>query len=81
LRGPSTPADFEPRRIGGFADKAGTSILLIRPAFWSALLPRFPRCLGASVPKLFPSSANRVRGSQLRPPNRNFRVPCSRADQ
>jgi hypothetical protein len=29
---------------------------LIRPAFWSALLPRFPWCLGAIVPKLFPSS-------------------------
>jgi hypothetical protein len=27
--------------------------LLIRPAFWSALLPRFPRCLGVVVPKLF----------------------------
>lgn len=26
----------------------------VRPAGWSALLPRFPWCLGASVPKLFP---------------------------
>ena len=34
-------------------------MLLIRPAFWSALLPRFPRCLGASVPKLFPSLETR----------------------
>jgi hypothetical protein len=41
-------------RGGGFADRAGTSILLIRPAFWSALLLRFPWCLGAIVPKLFP---------------------------
>jgi hypothetical protein len=27
---------------------------LIRPAFWLALLPRFPRCLGGIVPRLFP---------------------------
>jgi hypothetical protein len=27
---------------------------LIRPAFWSALLPRFAWCLGVIVPKLFP---------------------------
>jgi hypothetical protein len=27
---------------------------LSRLAFWSALFPRFARCLGASVPKLFP---------------------------
>jgi hypothetical protein len=30
--------------------------LLIRPAFWSALLPRFPWCLGVIVPKLFPKA-------------------------
>ena len=40
---------------GGFFDRAGTSILLIRPAVWSALLPRFPWCLGVVVPKLFSS--------------------------
>ena len=41
---------------GGFADKAGFSILLTRLAFWPALLPCFPRCSGAIVPKLFPRS-------------------------
>jgi hypothetical protein len=54
------PPGFEPSTRsfangdGGFADRAGTAILLIRPAFWSALLPRLSRCLGEIVPKLFP---------------------------
>ena len=30
-------------------------MLLTRLAFWSALTARFARCLGVSVPKLFPS--------------------------
>ena len=42
-------------------------MLLIRPAFWSALLPRFPWCLGAIVPKLFPT----LRVTRRRPPSRD----------
>ena len=41
LRILEAPPGFE-TGDGGFADRACKSILLIRPAFWSALLARFP---------------------------------------
>ena len=34
--------------------------MLTRLVFWSALPPRFPWCLGATVPKSFPSIGGHV---------------------
>jgi Phage derived protein Gp49-like (DUF891) len=35
--------------------------MLIRPAFWSALLPRLPCCLGVIVPKLLGDGLHELR--------------------
>ena len=49
--------------------------MLIRPAFWSALLPHFPQCLGVIVPKLFPTRIQTLQPT----PAPSKRTPISRA--